>query len=269
LIDREIGHQIRPGQFVMLRLGHDTDPLLARPFALYDTFLDAAGEVAGYDLVYLVVGKVTAGMSELVSGQGVEVWGPLGNGFTLTPSRHLVMVAGGIGQTPFPAVARALLGKRHYGNSTPMTAGGDKASPDNLGSVPRITLCYGVRSDRFLAGIDDFRAIGVDIAIATDDGSAGHHGYVTDLVQGMMNRDGRPTRLMGCGPELMMHKLAQIAQRSRIPCELSLETPMACGVGACFSCVAQIRQPDGRYDYRRVCVEGPVFDAERVKFAPV
>src|SRR5262245_40717279 len=106
LEDPEIGRAIRPGQFVMLRLGHDTDPLLARPFALYDTFLDVNGQVAGYDLVYLVVGKVTAGMCELVAGQAVEIWGPLGNGFTLAKTQHLVMVAGGIGQTPFPAVAR-------------------------------------------------------------------------------------------------------------------------------------------------------------------
>jgi dihydroorotate dehydrogenase electron transfer subunit len=71
---------------------------------------------------------------------------------------------------------------------------------------------------------------------------------------------------MGCGPEPMMRKLATLAQAVHIPCELSLETPMACGVGACFSCVARIKQEDGRHDYRRVCVEGPVFDANRVVF---
>jgi dihydroorotate dehydrogenase electron transfer subunit len=263
LLDGEIGCLIRPGQFVMLRLDHDTDPLLARPFALYDTFLDADGQVAGYDLVYLVVGKVTARMSELIAGQTVEIWGPLGNGFNLTPTPHLAMVAGGIGQTPFPAVARAMLGKRLYGPSAKTAIA---AAPDSDSAVQRISLCYGVRNAIFVAGIEDFQTLGVDIAIATDDGSAGHHGYVTDLVQRMVQGDDRPTRLMGCGPEPMMHTLARIAEQARIPCELSLETPMACGVGACFSCVAQIRQGDGRYDYRRVCVEGPVFDAGQVKF---
>lgn len=259
LADRLIGARIRPGQFVMLRASRNTDPLLARPFALYDTFLDDQGHVAGYDLVYLVVGKVTGLMSVLSAGQTVEVWGPLGNGFSLEPAGHVAMIAGGIGQTPFPAVARALLKKRQYGEP------GDVGSqePD---STPRVTVCYGVRSAAYLAGLDDFRKLGVDLRIATDDGSAGHHGFVTDIVQQMINGGDRPTQLLGCGPEPMMHRLAQIADRAGIPCELSLETPMACGVGACFSCVAQIRQSDGRYDYRRVCVEGPVFAGNRVKF---
>src|SRR5262245_34292439 len=99
--DAEIGRRIRPGQFVMLRLAHGTDPLLGRPFALYDTFLDSTGQPAGYDVVYLVVGKITTAMSQLKGGDGVEIWGPLGNGFTLGATQHLVMVAGGIGQTPF------------------------------------------------------------------------------------------------------------------------------------------------------------------------
>jgi dihydroorotate dehydrogenase electron transfer subunit len=266
--DPEIGCRIRPGQFVMLRLEHGTDPLLARPFALYDTFLDEEGRPAGYDLVYLVVGKVTAAMTQLSAGQAVEIWGPLGNGFTLTATRHLVMVAGGIGQTPFPAVARASLGQRVYGKrgSSSSELDSQDITPGSDSLTQRITLCYGVRNVRFLAGIDDFLALGVHVAIATDDGSAGHRGFVTDLVQGMVLGGDPPTRLMGCGPEAMMHTLATIAARACVPCEVSLETPMACGIGACFSCVAQIQQDDGRYDYRRVCVEGPVFDAGRVMF---
>jgi dihydroorotate dehydrogenase electron transfer subunit len=267
LNDPEIGSRIRPGQFVMLRLPNRTDPLLGRPFALYDTFLDDRGRPAGYDLVYLVVGKVTAAMRQLIAGDRVEVWGPLGNGFTLTRTRHLVMVAGGIGQTPFPAVARAIQGTRIYGEAaTTPTGPSALAHAANSPAAQRITLCYGVRNARYLAGIDDFRALGVEVAIATDDGTAGHPGFVTDLVQQMIEGGDPPARLMGCGPEPMMRVLANIAARAAIPCELSLETPMACGIGACFSCVAQIRQDNGLCDYRRVCVEGPVFDAARVVF---
>jgi dihydroorotate dehydrogenase electron transfer subunit len=257
--DPEIGRLIRPGQFVMLRIPHSIDPLLGRPFALYDTYLDAAGRVTGYDLVYLVVGKITTLMSQLKPDDLVEIWGPLGNGFSLSPTRHLVMVAGGIGQTPFPAVARACLGLRHYGDQRP-AAGVEQSG------APRVSLIYGVRSGAYLAGLDDFRSLGVDVRVSTDDGSVGHRGFVTDLVRASLGNGDRPTRLLGCGPEPMMRALQAIASEAGIPCELSLETPMACGIGACFSCVAKIRQPGDRWDYARVCVEGPVFDAARVVF---
>jgi dihydroorotate dehydrogenase electron transfer subunit len=263
--DPEIGARLLPGQFVMLRIPNCTDPLLGRPFALYDTYLDNSGTVAGYDLVYLVVGKVTTIMSQLTADDTVEVWGPLGNGFSLTPTPHLMMVAGGIGQTPFPAVARAILGQRHYG--VQQSAISNQQSSHTTHDSPlttHVSLCYGVRSSAYLAGLDDFRALGVDVAISTDDGSAGHHGFVTDLVRQSLDRRDPPTRLLGCGPEPMMHALAQLAAAAGVPCELSLETPMACGIGACFSCVAKIRQDNNHWDYRRVCVEGPVFDSSRV-----
>jgi dihydroorotate dehydrogenase electron transfer subunit len=275
--DSEIGRRILPGQFVMLRIPGGTDPLLGRPFALYDTFLDDRGDAAGYDLVYLVVGKITTLMSHLKPGDAVEVWGPLGNGFSLAPTPHLMMVAGGIGQTPFPAVARAILGQRHYGIpqsafSVQHSAFSIQQSTHTLTPSPphplaeRVSLCYGVRSAAYLAGVDDFRGLGIDVQISTDDGSAGHHGFVTDLVKQALAGSNAPTRLMGCGPEPMMHALAKLAAAAGVPCELSLETPMACGIGACFSCVAKIRQDDGHWDYRRVCVEGPVFDSSRVEF---
>ena len=290
LADPVIGERILPGQFVMLRIPSQTGPLLGRPFALYDTYLDEAGIVAGYDLVYLVVGKMTTAMSRLVPGDSADVWGPLGNGFTLTPTQHLLMVAGGIGQTPFSAVARAYLGMRRYWSansgqgsgvrgrgsevrdqrseiSNQQSAISNRRSPTQQFPLAEfVSLCYGVRSASYLAGLDDFRSLGVPVAIATDDGSAGHQGFVTDLVQLALKGEPPPTLLMGCGPEPMMHKLAEIAAAAGLRCELSLETPMACGIGACFSCVARIRQGNGQWDYRRVCVDGPVFEASRVVF---
>src|SRR5262245_42257164 len=111
----EMAAAIRPGQFLMLRLPHATDPLLGRPFALYDTVLDEAGRPVGIDVVYLVVGKVTGRMAALAAGDRLEVWGPLGNGFAdLSGVEHVALVAGGIGQTPFLAYARELLGGRGY-----------------------------------------------------------------------------------------------------------------------------------------------------------
>src|SRR5437868_6911359 len=112
----EIAAQIRPGQFVMLRLPACTDPLLGRPFALYDTVLDVHGEPMDIDVVYLVVGKLTRLLAQAKNGDQLELWGPLGNGFPEPATQeHVGLVAGGIGQTPFLAHIRELLGTRGYG----------------------------------------------------------------------------------------------------------------------------------------------------------
>ncbi len=103
--------------------------------------------------------------------------------------------------------------------------------------------------------------------IATDDGSRGHKGFVTDLLRerlaGLSVEERRKTRVLCCGPEPMMHAVAKLCAERGTPCWLSLETPMACGFGACFSCVTKVKQGDS-WDYRRVCVEGPIFPAEEL-----
>ncbi len=107
--------------------------------------------------------------------------------------------------------------------------------------------------------MEDFEAAGAEVHLATDDGSAGFHGFVTQLLEENLNQPHRPTFLVGCGPEPMLHALAKLAGKHSIPCQVSLETPMACGIGVCFSCVTEVKTADG-WDYRRVCVDGPVFD---------
>jgi dihydroorotate dehydrogenase electron transfer subunit len=251
-----IARQILPGQFFMLRLPGRNDPLLGRPFALYDVYTNVLGQPEGVELGYVVVGKMTSLLETIQVGDAVELWGPLGNGFPLPSAGHLVIAAGGIGQTPFLAVIREALGRRTYGNP------GRKV----IQTPSRITLCYGVRSKEYLAGVEEFRREGIDVQIATDDGSCGHHGYVTDLVRPLLANSELPAAIYCCGPEPMMHAVGKLALSSNVRCWLSLETPMACGFGACFSCVTKIRQEDGTWDYRRVCVEGPVFQANQVAF---
>lgn len=249
----EIAAQIVPGQFFMVREPGTDNPLLGRPFALYDIY-EEQGRPAGVDFGYLVVGKMTARMARWRPGDGAEVWGPLGNGFPPPPAGHLMLVAGGIGQTPFLAVAREALGLRHYGQP-----------PRQLAMRPsRVSMCYGVRSDDYLAGLDDFALPELDLHIATDDGSRGHRGYVTDLLQNALDGDQPPDAVYCCGPEPMMHAVSRLCTERRVACWLSLETPMACGFGACFSCVTRVRLDDGSWDYRRTCVEGPVFAADRL-----
>jgi dihydroorotate dehydrogenase electron transfer subunit len=121
-----------------------------------------------------------------------------------------------------------------------------------------------VRTAAFAAGIADFQDAEVDVELATDDGSAGFRGLVTDLLLQWLARHERPVRLIGCGPHAMLETLSRIAESRGIPCDVSIENQMACGFGACFSCVAPIRLPDGSVDLRRVCVEGPVFSSRAI-----
>jgi dihydroorotate dehydrogenase electron transfer subunit len=261
-----IAQAIRPGQFLMMRLPKSSDPLLGRPFALYDTVIDERGVAFGIDVVYLIVGKVTNLLAELHAGDAVDLWGPLGNGFPepllagrasdgaapatpSPPNTHVALVAGGIGQTPFLAHIRELLGTRGYGGMPAKQR------------VQKVSLYYGVRTADLAAGVDDFEDAGATVHLASNDGSVGHHGFVTDLLA----QHDAPQHLYGCGPEPMLHALAKQAEGRNIPCHLSLETPMACGVGICFSCVTPVKTVDG-WDYKRVCVDGPVFDAKCLHF---
>jgi dihydroorotate dehydrogenase electron transfer subunit len=243
-----IAAAIRPGQFVMVRLPDRTDPLLGRPFALYDTVLDCDQKPVGIDIVYLVVGKMTSLLAAATAGERLEVWGPLGHGFRdITGRRAVALVAGGIGQTPFLAAIRNLFGTRSYG--------GQPAKRQ----VETVRLYYGVRTADLAAGVDDFHAAGADVHLASDDGSLGYRGFVTELLA----THPRPKFMIGCGPEPMLHALATLARNWGVPCDVSLETPMACGLGICFSCVTKVATGDG-WDYKRVCVDGPIFDAAKI-----
>lgn len=254
----EIARQIRPGQFFMLRSVDRTDPLLGRPFALLDIVRDEQGQAVALDFGYVVVGKFTSLLAACAPGTELEIWGPLGNGFPMTTARHVAIVAGGIGQTPFVAMLREALGLERYGLEPR-----DVPQP-----APRLTFCYGARNAAALAGVDWFNLPGVDVRLATDDGSQGHPGFVTEVLAELLASDDPPGEVYCCGPEPMMHAVSRQLQAAGVPGWLSLETPMACGFGACFSCVARIRQPDGTWDYRRTCIEGPIFPASDVVFEP-
>lgn len=252
----DIARQVLPGQFVMLRLASCDDPLLGRPFALYDTVDGPDGEPSAIDIVYLVLGKMTARLARYQPGQKLDLWGPLGNGFKVPESQHLIMVAGGIGQTPFLALGREHLGTRRYGDPA-----------RESWTTENVSLCYGVRTADLLAGADDFRGAGIDLRVASDDGSIGHHGLVTELLEARLQEtQGSNRTVVCCGPEPMMEAAAEVCARYDAPCLVSLETPMACGIGICFSCVARVKQPDGTWDYRRTCVEGPVFEASAIEW---
>ena len=259
----ELARHVVPGQFFMVRVPGRTDPLLGRPFALFDTVLDEQRQPLGLDIVYLKVGKMTGLLSTLDAGDRVELWGPLGNGFPLPSAGRLVIVAGGVGQTPFLAVAREALGLRGYGVPT-------RTGPETPSSV---TVCFGARNEAYFVGLEEFASLqqarpatapAFEVKLATDDGSRGHQGFVTQLAREVLEAPGEPAIVYCCGPEPMMHATAKLCQELGVECWLSLETPMACGFGVCFSCVTKVRLPDESWDYRRVCVEGPIFRAKEL-----
>jgi len=250
-----VAAHILPGQFLMLRLAGTSDPLLGRPLALYDTYRDSSGKPLGVDIVYQAIGRMTRRLAMVKVGDPLDVWGPLGNGFPPTETGHLIMVAGGIGQTPFLALARHYLGLGDYGQP-----------PRAVPRAEKVTLCYGLRTAAFVAGVDDFRRLGVEVLISTEDGSSGHRGKVIELVPPVVKASPYPCRIVACGPEKMLQAMADMAAATGLPCQVSLESPMACGIGICFSCVTKIRGRDGDWDYRRICVEGPVFNAADVEF---
>ena len=246
-----------PGQFAMLRLPGRTDPLLARPLAVYDVFFGPDGQPRYVDFVYAVHGRFTTALAGLPPGEELAVWGPLGNGFDPPPVGHLVLVAGGIGQTALLALARERSGVGRYGSPARTRA-----------RVERITFCWGGRTAAVVGDVAAVEAAGCEGHLATRDGPAGVRGSVVDLLDGLA-ADGKlgpaaALRVATCGPDARMAAVARWTAARGIACDASLETPMACGIGICFTCVAPIRDRDGAWDYRRTCVEGPVFDAASI-----
>jgi dihydroorotate dehydrogenase electron transfer subunit len=263
-----------PGQFAMVRIPHRSDPLLARPLAVYDTFFEAADGQGGgsprryADFIYAVHGRFTTALRDIPVGQELIAWGPLGNGFQIPAVDHLVLVAGGIGQTALLGLGRELLGQTVYGPASRL-----RPTPSS-----RVTCCWGARHAGLFGGIEDYRAAGIEVHQATLDGSAGLRGTVVDLLDSLFGpaaptpsppADKPATRSLHvacCGPDPMMAAVARWSAARQIACDVSLEAPMACGIGICFTCVARVRDGSGGWDYRRTCIEGPVFDASRIEW---
>lgn len=267
-----IAQRVVPGQFVMIRMKGTDAPLIGRALAVYDVGPD------WLDLVYLRKGTMTTALAQSPLGTEVTVWGPLGNGFSDRSCDRLIMAAGGIGQTPMLVLGREALGTQRFGGSAADESDGSGSDGEPLdarsrqsGWAQHVELIYGARRASLLAGVDDFRAAGFEVTLCTDDGSEGVQRRVPDvLVERLRQIDpGERVRVVTCGPEIMMEKVAEVCAAASVDCQVSMETPMACGIGICFSCVAQVRQNSTdeetpEWDYKRTCVEGPIFDAEKI-----
>jgi dihydroorotate dehydrogenase electron transfer subunit len=244
-----IAREARAGQFLMLQVRDATDPLLRRPFS----FHRIRRESGTVEILYRVVGRGTWLLSRLQPGAMLSLIGPLGNGFSLPPAGDgpIFLVAGGIGIAPLAELMAGLL----------------EAAPSDASHG--IHLFYGARTAVELLGAESLDHPGLRIHWSTDDGSAGLQGYVTQSMEGVTEGEGiRPVRIYSCGPLAMQYRLALWALRQGIETQLSLESLMACGFGACLGCALPATGPGGSASsgYLHVCKDGPIFPAGSIQW---
>jgi len=227
-----------PGQFVQVRVADGDEPLLRRPFGVH--------RVKGktFDLLCEVVGEGSRLLSQKKVGEYLDVIGPLGKGFDFDErtrereSGRTIIIAGGMGVAPLLFLA-------------------DKLTTYDLLLT---TVLIGAETKQEILCEKEFQSLGSDVKIATDDGSRGFRGKVTDLLKNLLTTYNlRLTTIYACGPRPMLKEIAMISARQKIPAQISLEEHLSCGIGACLGCAVKTKT-----GYQRVCKEGPVFNADEI-----
>lgn len=224
----------RPGQFVHIAVSDTHDPLLRRPISICQ--VNSTGE---WSIVYRQQGRGTNLLTKMTPGMQISILGPLGNGYTwpTTPNGTALLVGGGVGVPPLLFLAQRL---------------------KETGWEVKIALGFLNKESTIL--VDEFCSLGLHVSLATQDGSLGQPGLVLDL---LTNTDA--VAVYSCGPLPMLQAVAGWCRQKKLPCQVSLEARMACGVGACLGCVCQVQHPNNPTpSQERVCREGPVFNAEVV-----
>ena len=229
----QIAPPVQPGQFAHIRILPLSDALLRRPFSIFQVEADT------FSILYKVVGKGTEALSRMRSGEELSAIGPLGHGFTVpqpggdTP----LLVAGGYGMA-----AMYLLAQRSPQKGTVFVGGRRRVD----------ILCE-----------KEFRSLGWDVRVTTEDGSHGEKGLVTQPLIAELKGGKAGRKLFACGPTPMLKAVGKIAEDFNVPAELSMDEHMCCGVGVCLTCVIPVKTNDS-WEYQRTCTEGPVFDSRRV-----
>lgn len=226
----EIAKNAQPGQFVDVKCKGFT---LRRPISICDVN-DCKSQIR---LVFQQRGEGTAWLAEKNEGDTLDILGPLGHGFPLSDGeKDAVFVGGGIGVPPL------LLAAKHFGC--------------------KADVIIGFRSADFVILDKDFESYGADVTVCTDDGSAGEHCLVTKPLAKRLDA-GVHGAVFACGPHLMLKSVAGICEKRGVPCFVSMEERMACGIGACLSCACKVKY-DGKEKYLHVCKDGPVFDSKNI-----
>jgi dihydroorotate dehydrogenase electron transfer subunit len=225
----------------MVKIPDRQAPLLRRPFSVHNR-LTHGDQVDGFELLYKVVGEGTRAMSETAAGDVMDILGPLGNGFSnMKEMQNVFIVAGGIGVASLYYLIVDLAKK---------------------GAVQPTVFLGGCSAHDILCK-EDMEALGAEVRITTEDCSLGEKGFVTLLVEKALESDRRPDMIYACGPQAMLKRLGDIAAHYNVPCQVSLETVMACGFGVCLGCA--VEKADNSGTYFHACTDGPVFDSRTVK----
>lgn len=229
-----IEKNVKPGQFVHIRVNDGYEPFFRRPFSVYRA-------VKNTQVFYEVVGPGTKIMSTYAKDDEIDVIGPVGSAFTIPEKKvkQVVFVAGGIGIAPFQVFSDVLAKKR---------------------KDIEVILLYGGRTKGHVYPMKEFKQNGVKVYVATDDGSVGTKGRVSELFS-KINANSETTRVYTCGPHPMMHAVQDFAAQHNLKGEAACEEVMACALGACLGCA--IKTTEG---YKTVCYEGPVFDLAKIVF---
>ena len=271
---------VEPGQFAQLDLSRTALPaakdipdelantarrniLLRRPFSFANIAVEENKILA--DILYCVVGPASLRMTTLSAGDSVSIIGPLGNGFLVPEGKkRALLVAGGMGAGPLQHLAKVLTAD--YPDIEVMAFAGAKSAKD----LP-FTARLDEISQQLGFSLREFADYGVESLVATDDGSAGWKGLVSDCLAEWLNQAdivAKETIIYSCGPEAMLAKVAEIAQKHQIDCQVSMERMMACGIGVCQSCAVEYKADrPGKTVYKLCCKDGPVFDSRQVVFS--
>jgi len=229
----------KPGQFAMIKVTdvHCDDPLLRRPLSIHNTSKDTI------QFVYKVLGRGTKILAASKPGMEIQCLAPLGNGFNISPGdKPHCLVGGGMGIAPLLFLAKHIR----------------KCQPESA-----IHVLLGARNKKELIAIEEFSKADIDeLGIATDDGSKGHFGLITELLEKeIWSQD--EVNIYSCGPEPMMKAVAGLCHKRDWQCQVSLEALMACGMGACLGCAVS-QKGLGAENYLHVCSDGPVFNAGEI-----
>lgn len=227
-----IAASARPGQFINIKTGLGFDPLLRRPLSIHHVDDDGSIQV-----IFKILGKGTKALADFSQGQKIDIVGPLGNQFATGPA--MCLVGGGLGIAPLLFLTKSLLAQQ---------------------DVPQLKIILAARNSHELSCFTpDFEALGLPLHLATDDGSLGHHGLVTDLIPTVLNGN-KDWQVCTCGPHPMMRAVATICRQHKWACQVSLETMMACGISACLGCAVPASDSDSKgRKYLHVCQDGPIF----------
>jgi dihydroorotate dehydrogenase electron transfer subunit len=236
--------------------------LLRRPFSFCD--VSSQRGKARVDILYCALGPATLRMTTLSAGKSVSVIGPLGNGFQMPAGKNMaLLVSGGMGAGPLIHLAKTLIAD--YPKIEVMAFAGAKAKTELPFERPLDEI-----SQQLGFSLHEFARYGVESQIATDDGSVGYEGFITDCFSKWLkgcNLSAKETIIYSCGPEKMLARMAKIAEEKKIDCQVSMERMMACGIGVCQSCAVKCKvNGSSETIYKLCCKDGPVFDSKEIVF---